>query len=252
MAWERESENVSMPNNTVHVWLMNLDANRDLVAELTKLLSLDEKEKAAQYHFEKDSSRYALARATLRILLARYLKKSPAGFEFGYNEFGKPFLKNAALSPQLSFNVSHSAHLALFAFSRCSQLGVDIEMHRKEFATLELAERFFFGAEIESLKLCDQANLTTCFFDCWTRKEAYIKAKGLGLSLPLDSFAVSTEISDSTRLLLSKWYPQDPAQFSLQSFDTETSFSAAVAVNEPAAKLEIFKIKSIIDYWEGE
>ena len=244
MVWENEPENVQKPIKSLHVWMVNLDANKSMAPELTKMLSVDEKEKAARFYFEKDQLRYIVARATLRLLLGRYLKRQPQMLQFGYTEFGKPFLSGHGLSSILSFNVSHSSQLALFAFSSCSELGVDIEEQRGDLATLDLAKRFFFGTEIDALKSCRKEDFNACFFNCWTRKEAYMKAKGLGLSLPLDSFAVEAHIDSMPKLLVSRHYPDDAKCYSIIAFEPAACCSAAIAVNSSFEKPRFIKLET--------
>jgi len=251
MVWESEPDNISIPTNSVHVWMMDLDANKSLASSLSKMLSPDEKKKATRYYFEIDSLRYTVARATLRLLLSRYLKQQPTALEFGYTEFGKPFLKGDGPPLAFSFNVSHSAHLALFAFSTHAELGVDIEEHKNDLATLDIANRFFFGAEIDELKSCSKADFGICFFNCWTRKEAYIKAKGMGLSLPLNSFAVEARKYPVSKLLVSHRFPEDTTLYSIVPFEPAPHFSAAFAVNAPVQESNFIKM-DMLKFWHRE
>ncbi len=176
-------------------------------------------------------------------MLGEYVHVSPDLIEFHYNEFGKPFLGPSGDNGTVNFNVSHSAHLALYAFGKQEEIGVDIEQHRSELATYDIAQRHFSALELESLQGLSPYEFVPAFFNCWTRKEAYIKAKGLGLSLALDSFAIETKAVSEPSLIFSKSYPRDQYLYSLKSFEPAQQFSAALAVNDKALKIKYFKFE---------
>lgn len=171
----------------VHVWKVDLSAS---FITGVRALSPDEHERAARFRFERDRQRFKAARAALRIILGRYLKMPPVSLVFAQTEYGKPFLVNPE-ADGLLFNLSHSGEIAIIAVARDREVGVDVEFIRPDFATSEVAEHFFSVAEIYTLSGLEPHLRPRAFFDCWTRKEAYVKARGEGLSMALDVFDVS-------------------------------------------------------------
>jgi 4'-phosphopantetheinyl transferase len=173
----------------VHVWCARLD-DAAAADKARAILSVDERERADRFHFERDRRRFTNARATLRVLLGRYLGMPPCDVIFGYGEYGKPAL-GGGREGSLRFNVSHSGELALFAIARTVEVGVDIEALRDLPDAEEIATRFFSPREVQRLLSCAPAARHAAFFRCWTRKEAYLKALGSGLARPLDEFDVT-------------------------------------------------------------
>lgn len=171
----------------VQVYWADMDAAAAMLPRCAALLGTDERERADRYRFARDRDRYIGRRAALRLLLGQYLGRAPAALRFTANAYGKLALADGATE----FNVSHSRGLALFAMSHAIAVGCDIEFHDRSFVADNIPERLFSPAEIGELRAFAGADQTAAFFDCWTRKEAFIKARGLGLSLPLDSFDVS-------------------------------------------------------------
>ena len=177
---------------------------------MDEILSQEERDRAALFRITGGRERYTMGRGFLRLLLGQYLKRNPAELVFAYNSFGKPSLVELGdpnLVRRLGFNLSHSAGLALLAFSWEGELGVDIEKYREEVIREKLAERFFSATETEELTGLDPGEQLSAFFNCWTRKEAYIKARGDGLSRSLSSFAVSLRPTEPPVL---RWCHDDP------------------------------------------
>ena len=162
-----------------------------ILRSLEATLADEEKARAARFIFERDRDRFIAARGILRDLLGRYLRCAPQTIEFVYGPRGKPAVAGAAARPDICFNLSHSHGLAVVAIGREREVGIDVELIRPEFAGEEIAKRYFSAKEIAELSRLPAELRTEGFFLCWTRKEAYIKAKGDGLQIPLDSFDVS-------------------------------------------------------------
>lgn len=179
--------------NEIHVWQAALDRDARSIAELESLLSPDEKARAGRFRFEKHRNRYIAGRGVLRKLLGAYAGKAPGELEFAYGEHGKPALsgESASTSGGISFNLAHSADLAVYAIARERTLGIDVERIKPESAGEEIARRYFSPHEVEDLLRLRLEERTEAFFRCWTRKEAYLKALGTGLQTPLDTFSVS-------------------------------------------------------------
>ena len=190
-SWVDGSRIVDLRKGEIHVWRATLDCHESLLPQFEATLSSDETSRAERFHFSRDKNRYVIGRGILRELLARYLGGSPAEFEFRYGPWGKPCLRLENPSQSVQFNVSHSHGWALLAFAVGRSLGVDVEFVRADVAAEEIAQRYFSAREIAELRALPQAMLAEGFFLCWTRKEAYIKARGEGLQIPLDSFHVS-------------------------------------------------------------
>ncbi len=195
-SWEPRPERFELTAKEIHVWRVDLDDETIILPHLQETLSTDEKTRAGRFHFDRDRNHFAATRGILRELLGRYLNRAPADIEFDYGPRGKPTLSGA---PSLQFNVSHSRGMALLAFAFGCQLGVDVEKIRP-FAGEKIAERFFSPQEVMELRRLPEILRDEGFFLCWTRKEAYIKARGEGLHVPLKSFHVSLTPGESERL----------------------------------------------------
>ena len=175
----------------IEVLFTRLDPEPEVAAGLLSLLDHEERIRADRYAFERDRSRFVVARARLRQLLAVRLGVSPETIEFVRGAQGKPALAAPYAKSKLRFNVSHSANIALYAFAYGREVGVDVEAVRVMPDANDIAERFFSVCENNSYRDLDSRNKPYGFFNCWTRKEAFVKALGDGLSHPLDSFDVS-------------------------------------------------------------
>jgi len=213
----------------VHVWRAWLDAEESEVTRLRALLSDEERARADRFHFTKDRRHFTVARGLLRTLVARYTDRRPELVSFTYNAYGKPSLSTEDAGASLRFNLSHSKGLALYAFARGREVGVDVEFSREEFAGEEIAARFFSPAEVAVLRALPAEEKTRAFFNCWTRKEAYIKAHGLGLSLPLEGFDVSLAPGEPAALLSTRHDPAQAARWSLCALSPAYGYAAALA-----------------------
>jgi len=234
--WKSTAPPLNPGDDEVHLWLA---AVPDCLADLEKMLEvLDaaERERAARFHFERDRERYIVARGVLRLLLGTYLGTSQ--FALATNKFGKPFLQPP--HDRLHFNVSHSRDLALFGFTRVSEIGVDVESIRPDFATQEIANRFFAPDEAATLMQVDETERAGAFFNCWTRKEAYIKARGIGLSLGLSTFAVTLKPGEAARLVRVDDDAGAPGRWTMLSLDVGAEYRAATTF-EGAGSVSCFR-----------
>ena len=213
----------------VHVWRASLDQTPAIVEQLRQLLSADEHIRANRFHFEKDRQHFVVGRGCLRMLLSRYLEIPPGEIQFSYGAQGKPQLANAQLNP-FHFNLAHSGTLALYAFTRVGEIGVDLEQIRPEFTGDDIAKRFFSPGEVACLNKLSRDLRHQAFFNCWTRKEAFIKAIGMGLSLSLDQFDVTLGPAEPAELLRTRWNEKEAARWSLKALDVDPGYVAALAV----------------------
>jgi 4'-phosphopantetheinyl transferase len=206
----------------VHVWTVQLRPDESALAHLEKLLSQAELSRADRFHFSKDRQAHIAAHASLRLILASYLNRNPLEIVFTEGLNGKPAV------PGIQFNLSHSAGLAIVAVTRDRELGVDVEHVDSERADLRVAQRFFSPSEFSVLQALPTEHQAEAFFNCWTRKEAYLKAIGLGLSVPLDSFDVTLAPGEQARLLRGA-----DSRWRLRSFSPAPSYIAALAIDAP-------------------
>jgi len=216
--------------NDIHVWHVSLKIDSNDIAHYRRTLSTDEKERAERFHFAKDCNRFIAARGMLRALLGCYLGKHPSCIQFSYNHHGKPFLKCFADNKSLGFNVSHSDEKALYAFSKGLPIGVDLERIRMDLSFEPIAIRFFSPSEAAMFCSLPEPARMEAFFNCWTRKEAFVKAKGNGLSLELDQFDVSLRPGEPASLLETRYDQDDLMNWSLHDIDAGKGFKAALAV----------------------
>jgi 4'-phosphopantetheinyl transferase len=210
----------------LHVWRASLDGGSDRPETLAGLLTPDERARAGRFRFERDRSRYVVGRGLLRVLLSRYTGAEPAELRFTYGRYDKPRLGGDG--PW--FNVTHSGPVALFAFSSTAEVGIDVERDGADLTRDLIAERFFSPAEVEALRSLPQPLQPHAFLAGWTRKEAFLKARGDGLSLALDSFDVALAPGQTVEVLRTAWSDDEPAQWSLIDVsDPELGYIAAVA-----------------------
>ncbi|HEX8092146.1 MAG TPA: 4'-phosphopantetheinyl transferase superfamily protein [Blastocatellia bacterium] len=228
--WRTPPDSLTAVRDEVHVWLLALDQPPSYIQSLKAILSADEQDRANRFHFQKDHDHYVVARGTVRTILGRYLRTGPGRLRFSYTYYGKPALEKEFEGESLRFNLSHSHGLALLAVTRDRELGVDIERIRPGISEEGIAERFFSDKEVRMLRGLPRDLQDKGFFNCWTRKEAYIKAKGEGLSMPLAIFDVSLIPGEPAALLETRGDPLESTRWSLRELTAAPDFAAAIAV----------------------
>jgi 4'-phosphopantetheinyl transferase len=211
--------------NEAHVWFVRLDGS---FAQVAAILSADEIARARRFRFARDRNRFAVGRAQLRTLLAAYTGVAPARLRFAYGLYGKP----SAPETGLTFNMSHSHDRAVLAVGDGLELGIDIEKLQAAGWTDEVAEQFFSPAEVAVLRALPCATRPAAFLSCWTRKEAFIKARGDGLSLPLRDFDVTLAPGLEPEVLRTAWSAAEPADWRLFDLSAHCAgYVAALAVH---------------------
>ncbi|MBI1790832.1 MAG: 4'-phosphopantetheinyl transferase superfamily protein [Acidobacteria bacterium] len=214
----------------VHLWYVRLEGSAECEGAFFQTLSPDEKVRARGFHFERLRKTYTLARGVLRALAGSYLDTPAAGIEFRYGPNGKPSLARADC--RLRFNLSRSGDLAIYAFARDCELGVDVEELRPMPGLERIAAEFFCPEECADLAVVDESSRERAFFNCWTRKEAYIKALGDGLSLPLDSFRVSLHPEQPAALLEVRGQPDEAGRWSMRHLIPAAGYAGALSLRD--------------------
>ncbi len=194
------------------------------------VLSDVEKDKARRFHFQQDRERYIAAKACQRSVLGGYLGVEPGSLVFDLNPFGKPSLGGETARGDLQFNLSHTRGLGMLAAARGDELGVDVEQVRDREVDLGIARRFFSPHEVAALEGLPPDEQKVAFYACWTRKEAYIKARGEGLSIPLDQFSVSLAPGRPPALVSHETEPEETRRWDLYNLDLGPGYAGALAV----------------------
>jgi 4'-phosphopantetheinyl transferase len=219
-------DNQRLLKGDVLVWRTTPDVDDSILTKHRSVLSRDEEARAERFYFAADRRRATVGRGCLRLLLARTLMLPACRLSFAYDDFGKPSLKGKPRG--LEFNVSHSGNVILIAMARQRPVGVDVERIRTNFDPIEIAKNFFSAREQQILASLIGAAQYEAFFACWTRKEAYLKAKGVGLSLPLDQFDVSLLPCEEPKLLATRPDAREAKHWSLRALDFSRDYAAAV------------------------
>lgn len=217
------------------MWHAALDREESVLAQLAATLSPDEKARADRFRFAKDRNHFTVARGLLREWIGGYLHEPPASLEFCYGQHGKPALAGPHASSGLCFNLSHSFGVAVYAFAKERNLGIDVERVEPGSAGEDIARRFFSPREVSDLRSLPPESRAEAFFRCWTRKEAYIKALGTGLHTPLDSFSVSLLPDQSAQFLGgvdSRWH--------MAAFSPAEAYVAAVVYDGAPCSVKLF------------
>jgi len=225
----------------VQVICSRLTADPEFVQQLRQLLDPQEQARADRFRFQKDRNAFTIARGLLRTILGGYLRMTPSAVSFTYGPRGKPAV---VASRPIRFNVSHSGDLVLYAITEGHEVGVDVE-HIRPMEDLDgIARRFFSPAEYLELASLPAGKRLKCFFDCWTRKESFIKAVGDGLSYPLDRFRVTLRPGDVPRLVSIDGQDASALPWSLHDVAPSEDYAAALTVASPACQVHIRRFES--------
>ena len=243
--WARPSAAYSLPRDEVHVWRAKLNWPAECIAQWYQALSLDERERADRFHFPADRTRHIIGRAVSKILIAHGLGVTAADITFEFGARGKPYLASDPCKSSLKFNISHSGDYVVVALAYGRELGVDVERMRTDFDPDGIAERFFSKRERLNLAALPASAKHDAFFACWTRKEAYVKARGDGLNLPLEEFDVAFLPGQEARLLETRHDPAESCRWTLRNLDVGELHKAAIAVEGSCVRLNCWE-------WIGE
>lgn len=225
--------------SSVHVWEVSLVVSETSFVEDRQLLSPDELARASRFHFEKDARKFTTARGRVRSILSQYTGLSPRELSFENSPQGKPSLSHPA--KDIRFSVSHSGDKALIAVSLGFEVGVDIEHIRPDVETDKLAARFFSAAECSAIRALPAQCQVSAFFRCWTSKEAFLKAQGVGLSRELGSFDVEVDPSRRAQLLATRPDSTEVSRWNLYDLGIDDDYAAALAAGRRLEEITIFR-----------
>lgn len=249
--WVPAPEDLAPRRDEVHVWRVALDPPSPWVERFEAVLSPVERARADRYHRAGDRARCVVGRGWLRTLLGRYLADDPGRLEFRYGRQGKPELAGPAGVPPLRFNLAHSRDLALLAVVQGRQVGIDMEAIRPLADADRIIARFFSPRERAAYLSLPEPERPDAFFRAWTRKEAYLKATGLGLSLALDQFAVALAPGEPARLVHVEGRPHEPERWALHDLEPGPGFTAALAVEGSGWRLRCYRTPGAMEAGPG-
>ncbi len=237
--WPPPPASPQLVAGVVHVWCLALDLPDANITALRSILSLEEETRAARYLFDKHRRRFIACRGQVRQILAGYLNADPREVRFRYGTKGKPALGTPWSGSEIEFNISDSHELALCALCLNRDLGVDLEYVRRPTDFDGLAERFFAPGEVNVLRSLPEDQRLAAFFNCWTRKEAVLKAVGIGLGMPLNRVEVTLAPHDAAQVLVfADDAPLSPPWW-LQNLDPAPNYVGALASR--GTPLEVMK-----------
>jgi 4'-phosphopantetheinyl transferase len=222
--------------NQVDVWRADLELAPPELDRLQETLSADELDRATRFYFPKDQKHFIAARGILRDILSRYLGRSPTALHFFYAFLGKPSLASDCAAESFRFNLSHSGSTALYAVARQREVGIDLERIEPRLVEDDIAERFFSPNEVTKLRSLPASARSQAFFNCWTRKEAYVKARGAGLQIPLESFDVSLAPDEQVAFL-----SEGEVGWSLRALRLDPDYAAAIAAEGKDWQLRLWQ-----------
>jgi 4'-phosphopantetheinyl transferase len=243
ITWLPRPKDRSLEENEVHVWLANLELEIYAMSKFLRDLSLTERARAQNLRFEHDRRRFVIAKGLLRNLLAGYLSVAPNEIQFSLGQSGKPEIADRQQHRQspLHFNQAHSGHLGIYVLSRKRRVGVDIEEIRPFPDMEQLAPMIFSKQEMEAFHSLGDDEKQNAFFSTWTHKEAFVKAIGKGLTVPLSHFDVSRVHGNLARIVQNHQHPALPLEWFVKDLSISAQFSAAVCVEGEGWKLQCLK-----------
>lgn len=238
--WKAPPEAPVPGNSEVHVWRAPLDLTEAEVAFLQGILSEDERRRAGAFYHQRDRRRFTANRGILRMILAHYLDKEPAALNFCYGLFGKPALPPEAGRNPIHFNISHSDGMALYAVIRDRSVGIDLERIRPDFEWEDFAKWYFCPREYGALRAFPASFRRQAFFSYWTCKEAYVKATGRGLTLPLNRFEIALTAGDAADLVEVAGEPE-PGRWTLLKLTPAPGYAGFLAVEGSCSRFKLWQ-----------
>lgn len=241
----RSDFSFELAGKEIHIWTFPINATDDVVARLQRVLDAEEVQRAARFRFNHPRESFVVAHGVLRYLLGRYLKAHPSEVRFVYGSKGKPAL---ALQSNIEFNLTHSGGLAVIALTLDREIGVDVEQIRSMPDREGIANRFFCVEEASEILALPQAERERAFYCCWTRKEAYIKAIGDGLSTPLDEFRVTVQPDALARFVHIAHDAGAAVAWMLHDLRLDPGYAAALAYRDRERPLCLQRIVDVGEF----
>ena len=223
-------KNLKLEKGVIDIWCVSLEVDEPRITSLYQVLSVEERSKAERMRIDKPRKHYVAARGILRQIIATYMNEKPENLKFQYGPNDKPALAGEFSRKGVTFNMSHSHGLALYGVTLQREIGVDIEKIRQDMSIIDLAKRFFSVKEYEELMNLPAEDRTLGFFNCWTRKESYLKATGQGLKFPLNHFDVSLSPGKPAALLRHHIDPEQVSLWTIAELDIGPAYAAALTV----------------------
>lgn len=217
----------NLQENDVHIWLADLEIPAEKLEEFRQILSSDESTRAGRFHFEKDRKKFTIARGALRLILGRYLNIPGKDIHFSNTQYRRPYITEKHNRTLINFNLSHSNALAIYAVTKGRDIGIDIEYMRPMNDAAGIVKRFFSAKEISLFNSAPDDAKTRAFFTLWTRKEAYIKALGMGLNMPLNQFTAVSSLEDNDFILNDN---DGKKNYLIKSLSLDPDYAGALAV----------------------
>lgn len=243
--WEPPPQSaVMLDEAAIHIWRLPLDLPAQWLESARQMLTPEETRRADRFIRAEHGRRFTAARAALRVLLAGYLNAEPGDLRLAQNEYGKPYLAGDHENSRIHFNLSHSCELGLAGFCLGVPIGIDIEQDRPRPDMLKIAKRFFAPQEVDALLAVEPEFQQQAFYTCWTRKEAYIKARGEGLHRSLKRFQVSLAPGDPPALLHTDDPPEESGQWTLYELDPGAGYTAALAAQGSPRQIRCWVFQS--------
>jgi 4'-phosphopantetheinyl transferase len=228
---------ISLTPAEIHLWLAFYDEITEEHSAYRELLSAEEKEQESRFYFARDRRRYLITRALVRTVLSRYVPIDPKQWAFAANEYGRPEIVNAqGRDACLLFNISHTHSLIILGVTKGRALGLDVENFREHAAPIDIADRYFAPQEVAALAAVPVEQQQYRFFEYWTFKESYIKARGMGLSLPLDKFSFHYPDDHAVEFAIHPELADDPSRWQFWQFRPRPEYLAAVCAGRAGAE----------------
>ena len=239
--WHTREQPGILHKGEVHLWIVPVNSARERLLYFKSILSPHETERAQRYRNMSDRERYAIARGSLRHFLAAYGAGEADRLQFTHNAFGKPSLSSQASEAALNFSVSHSGDQILIGFVRGRRIGVDVEYVRRDIDVLGLAKSYFSPEEFQRLRILPQSEQCEAFYRAWTRKEAYLKGCGEGLSSGLERVEVSFMPAERAIIRKTTGVCSGSERWTLKHLSLAAGYVGAAAVESRNAKFKFFR-----------
>jgi 4'-phosphopantetheinyl transferase len=246
--WRKAPAIIDPPTCEIHIWRAFLDTDVSVVQRLEQLLTQDEQARASRFRFDRDRRRFVVGRGLLRAILAHYLRVDPRELLFAYGTHGKPYLESPFTdAQQFCFNMSHSQSFGLYAFAVGAEIGIDVERVTPLADMATIADHFFSAQEKRALHEVPEHEATERFYEIWTKKEAYIKAIGKGLSHRLDQFTVTLGLYRENAITEVAGDPDAPNRWWLQRIEPASGYLGAFCIAGRNRRIYWFETSSFME-----